>query len=74
VSFFGDPGTRVSVDGVARGPCPVRVTLEPGQHEAFFTFAPTGESRGQPFMVKAGERVTVRADFAAATPVIRIHR
>lgn len=74
VTFLGDPGTRVSVDGVARGACPVRVTLEAGQHEAFFTFAPTGESRGQPFTVKGGEKVTVRADFTAATPVIRIHR
>jgi len=74
VSFLGDPGTRVSVDGASRGSCPVRVNLEPGQHDVRFQFDPTGESRGERFSVKAGERVTVRAEFTGATPTVRIQR
>ncbi len=74
VSFLGDPGTRVSIDGVSRGACPVRMTLEPGQHEVRFVFEPTGESRGERFSVKANERVTVRAEFTGATPMVRIQR
>lgn len=72
VTFLGDPGTKVSVDGMSRGACPVRLTLEPGQHEVRFVFDATGESRGERFSVKAGERVTVRADFTGATPTVRI--
>lgn len=72
VSFLGDPGTKVSIDGVSRGACPVRLNLEPGQHEVRFVFEPTGESRGERFSVKANERVTVRADFTGATPTVRI--
>jgi serine/threonine-protein kinase len=74
VSFLGDPGTRVSIDGASRGACPVRVTLEPGQHDVRFQFDPTGESRGERLSVKAGEKVTVRADFTGATPTVRIQR
>ena len=74
VSFLGDPGTRVSIDGASRGTCPVRVNLEPGQHDVRFQFDPTGESRGERFSVKAGERVTVRAEFTGATPTVRIQR
>ena len=74
VSLLGDPGTRVSIDGTSRGACPVRVNLEPGQHEVRFQFDPTGESRGERFSVKAGERVTVRAEFTGATPTVRIQR
>ncbi len=74
VAFVGDPDTRVSIDGVPRGRCPVRMLLDPGQHEAYFTFTPTGESRGQSFAVKSGDKLTVRADFTAATPVIHIQR
>jgi len=74
VSFLGEPGTRVSVDGVARGACPVRVMLEPGQHDARFRFDPTGESRSEGFSVRSGEKVTVRAEFTGATPTVKIQR
>lgn len=74
VSFLGDPGTRVSVDGTSRGSTPVRVSLEPGQHDVRFQFDPTGESRGERFSVKANEKVTVRAEFTGASPTVRIHR
>ena len=74
VSFLGDPGTRVSVDGASRGACPQRINLEPGQHDVRFQFDPTGESRGERFSVKPGERVTVRAEFTGATPTVRIQR
>jgi hypothetical protein len=72
VAVLGDPGTKVSIDGASRGACPVRMNLEPGQHEVRFVFEPTGESRGERFSVKANERVTVRADFTGATPTVRI--
>lgn len=74
VSFLGDPGTRVSVDGASRGSCPVRVSLDPGQHDVRFQFDPTGESRGERFSVKPNEKVTVRAEFTGATPTVRIQR
>ncbi|MEA2752000.1 MAG: eukaryotic-like serine/threonine-protein kinase, partial [Myxococcales bacterium] len=74
VAFLGDPGTRVSIDGTMRGACPVRVSLEPGQHDVRFTFDPTGESRGERISVKAGEKITVRAEFTGATPTVRIQR
>lgn len=74
VTLLGDPGTRVAVDGVSRGACPAKLALEPGQHDVRFTFDPTGESRGERFVVKPGERVTVRADFAGATPTVRVMR
>lgn len=74
VSFLGEPGTHVSVDGAPRGSTPVRVSLEPGQHDVRFQFDPTGESRGERFSVKADEKVTVRAEFTGASPTVRIHR
>ncbi len=74
VSFLGDPGTRVSVDGASRGSTPVKVSLDPGQHDVRFLFDPTGESRGERFSVKPGERVQVRAEFTGATPTVRIIR
>ncbi|MBX3208121.1 MAG: protein kinase [Labilithrix sp.] len=74
VTFLGEPGTRVSIDGASRGPCPVRVTLADGPHDVRFTFDPTGESRGERFTVKAGDRVTVRAEFTGATPTVKIQR
>ncbi len=75
VALLGDEGTRVAVDGVARGACPVRdIPLEPGAHDVRFTFAPTGESRGERITVASGERITLRADFAGATPTVRVER
>jgi serine/threonine-protein kinase len=74
VSLLGDPGTRVSVDGTSRGSTPLRLSLEPGQHDVRFLFEPTGESRGERFSVKAAERVTVRAEFTGASPTVRIQR
>jgi serine/threonine protein kinase len=73
VTLLGD-GTRVSVDGVGRGAAPARVTVEPGAHTFLFSFPTTGESKGESVTVKAGERVTLRADFTRATPTIRIER
>jgi hypothetical protein len=74
VTFLGEPGTRVAVDGVARGPCPVRISLDPGQHDARFSFDPTSESLSEGFRVKAGEKMTVRAEFTGARPTVRIQR
>ncbi len=74
VTFLGEPGTRVAVDGVARGACPVRVSLEPGSHDARFSFDPTSESLSEGFRVKAGEKMTVRAEFTGARPTVRIQR
>jgi hypothetical protein len=75
VALFGDEGTTVAIDGVNRGACPVRdVSLEPGPHDVRFTFAPTGESRGERIVISSGERVTLRADFVGATPSVRIER
>ena len=33
-----------------------------------------GESRGERISVKAGEKITVRAEFTGATPTVRIQR
>lgn len=74
VTFLGDPGTRVVIDGSARGLCPVRAALPEGTHDVRFTFDPTGESRGERLTVKSGEDVTVRAEFTRATPTIKIQR
>ena len=74
VTLLGEPGTRVSVDGAARGACPAKLALDPGQHEVRFTFDPTGETLGEHVTVKSGERVTVRATFTGATPTVKIIR
>jgi serine/threonine-protein kinase len=74
VSLLGDPGTRVWVDGIARGACPTRVTLEQGSHEVRFTFEPTGESLVERFTAKAGDHLTVRAQFTGATPTVKVMR
>ena len=74
VTFLGEPGTKVSIDGVSRGPCPVRIMLAEGAHEIRFTFEPTGESRGERLTVKGGDHVTVRAEFTGATPTVKIQR
>jgi serine/threonine protein kinase len=69
--LLGD-GTRVSVDGVPRGPCPARVGLEPGTHTVVFSFPPTGESKGESLTLRGGDHATLRADFTGATPSIRV--
>lgn len=73
LSLFGDPGTRVSIDGVSRGACPVRdVSITSGAHEVRFTFDPTGESRTEQFKVATGGHVTMRADFTSPTPMVHV--
>jgi hypothetical protein len=75
LALFGEPGTRVAVDGVGKGNCPVAdVSVEPGDHAVSFTFDATGESSGTHVTVKSGERVKLRADFTGATPTVRIQR
>ena len=75
LALLADPATRVSIDGIARGSCPLRdLTLDPGTHEVRFTFQPTGESSGERVALRAGERITIRADFSSATPTIRVQR
>jgi hypothetical protein len=70
-ALFGDPGTRVLVDGSPRGTLPIAdLAIEPGEHDIRFTFDATGESAGKRLVVKAGERVRVRADFTGTTPQI----
>jgi serine/threonine-protein kinase len=70
--LLGD-GTVVSVDGVPRGACPARLTVEPGAHTVVFTFPPTGESKGESLTLRGGDRTTLHADFTGATPSIRTH-
>jgi hypothetical protein len=50
------------------------VALDPGPHDVRFTFDPTGESSGERLTLRAGERVTLRADFSSATPTLRVER
>jgi hypothetical protein len=69
--LLGD-GTQVSVDGVAVGRCPQRVTVDPGAHTVLFTFPATGESRSEALTLRAGEHTTLRADFTGATPTLRV--
>jgi eukaryotic-like serine/threonine-protein kinase len=72
--LMGEPGTRVAVDGVTRGPCPVRLQIDPGPHDIRFTFDPTGESRSERIVVKNADSVTVRAEFTGVTPTIKVLR
>lgn len=74
LTLMGDPGTRVAVDGVAKGLCPVKLTVPPGPHEVRFTFDATGESRGERVTARANEKLDVFADFASATPRIHTER
>jgi serine/threonine-protein kinase len=73
LTLLGD-GTFIAVDGVTRGPSPVKVTVDPGPHSVVFTFPATGESKGMSLSVKGGEKATLRADFTGATPTIRLQR
>jgi serine/threonine protein kinase len=74
VAFLGEPGTRVSLDGAPMHACPWRTVVGEGPHEVRFMFDPTGESRGERFSVKNGDRMTVRAEFTGATPTVKIQR
>jgi hypothetical protein len=68
--LLGD-GAQVSVDGVARGACPARLSLEAGLHSVVFSFPPTGESKGESLTLRSGDHATLQADFTGATPSIR---
>jgi serine/threonine-protein kinase len=72
--LVGDPGTEVSVDSAPSRPCPAAITVKAGSHRVRFTFgyATTHDSVDQTVSVAAGERVTLRADFTAAVPRIRV--
>jgi serine/threonine protein kinase len=71
--LLGD-GTEITVDGVAYGPSPQRVTVDSGSHTVIFRFAATGESRSEVLTVRPGDRATLRADFTSATPTVRVER
>ncbi|HXX69062.1 MAG TPA: protein kinase [Polyangiaceae bacterium] len=73
VVLLGD-GTVVRVDGVSRGACPTRIAIEPGSHTIAFSFPATGESKSERVNLRAGDRITLRADFTAAVPTIRLER
>jgi hypothetical protein len=74
--LIGDPGTQVALDDAPFRPCPVAIYVKPGPHQVRFAFGyeTTHDTVGQQVMVATGEHVTVRADFTAAVPRIRIER
>jgi len=74
ITLMGDPGTRASVDGVDKGSCPVKMALPAGAHDIRFIFDTTGESRGERITLRPGEKIAVFADFASATPTVRVER
>ena len=73
LTLQGD-GTFIAVDGVTRGPSPVKLAVDAGPHTVVFTFPATGESKGTSLTLKGGEKATLRADFTGATPTIRLQR
>ncbi len=73
LALYGDPGTRVLVDGVSRGSCPLAdVAVEPGEHDVRFVFDVTGDKIDTRVRVKPSEHAKLRADFTGATPTIRV--
>ncbi len=75
LTLLCDPNTTAFVDGIARGGCPIRgLEINKGVHDVRFSFEPTGESRGERVMLDEGDAVTVRADFTAAVPQVRVTR
>jgi len=73
VVLLGD-GTLVRVDGAPYGACPTRVSVEPGTHTFAFSFPATGESKSERVILRARDRITLRADFTTAVPTIRLER
>jgi eukaryotic-like serine/threonine-protein kinase len=73
LSLLGD-GTFIAVDGVTRGPSPMKLTVDPGPHSVVFTFPATGESKATSLTLKGGDKATLRADFTGATPTLRVQR
>jgi hypothetical protein len=71
--LLGD-GTFVTVDGTPRGACPTRLAVDPGPHSIVFSFPATGESKSDALTLRAGDRMTLRADFTGVTPTIRSAR
>jgi len=75
LALYGDPGTRVLVDGAARGNCPIAdLAVEPGDHDVRFVFDVTGDTTGTRVSVKPNQHVKLRADFTGATPTVRVQQ
>ena len=74
IFLVGDPGSEFAIDSAPFRPCPAAVTVKAGAHQVRFAFgyATTHDSVGREVVVGAGEKVTVRADFTAAVPRIRV--
>jgi serine/threonine-protein kinase len=75
-ALYGDPGTKVAIDGIPRGSVPIAdLAIEPGEHDIKFTFNATGETAEKKrILLKAGERIRVKAEFTGASPQIVIQR
>ena len=71
LTLVGD-GAQAQVDDASPRPCPYSIGIKPGSHRVTFTFEPTNEKLGEQVTVGAGRSITVRADFTAATPHIRV--
>jgi hypothetical protein len=65
-------GTLAQIDDASPRPCPFSIGIKPGSHRVTFTFEPTHETLGEQVTVAPGKSMTVRADFTAATPRIRV--
>jgi len=75
LALYGDPGTRVRVDGSAWSTCPVSdFAVDPGEHEVRFFFDASGESSGKRVTLRDGEKVSLRADFTGVVPTITVAR
>jgi hypothetical protein len=73
LALLGD-GARVRVDGLARGSCPIKISVGPGKHTVEFSFPATGESEVETVTLQGGEKATLVADFTGARPTIRVER
>jgi hypothetical protein len=64
------------VDDAPFRPCPVAIYVKPGTHQVRFAFGyeTAHDTVGQQISVAPFEHVTVRADFTAAVPRIRVER